>query len=729
MTPAPKKDPALQALLEARMHDPFQVLGLHPVPGGPKGASEALLRVFQPHAREVAVRQGDSYLPLKRTHPAGVFELRLPAQKTADDIPYTLRVDGVNRHDPYAFAPVPPADDLYLFNEGRHLQAYRLLGANAQARRGVAGVCFRVWAPNAARVSVIGDFNQWDGRVHPMASLGASGVWELFIPDLPPGTLYKYELRQRETGAILRKTDPYGREFEFRPATAARVNACAHVWNDAAWMQKRATWDWLHAPLSIYEVHAGSWMRHPGGAFYNYRDMAARLLSYVLEQGYTHIEFMPLMEHPLDESWGYQCTGFFAPSSRFGTPADLRFLIDACHAAGIGVILDWVPGHFPADDFALAHFDGTTLYEHADPRMRMHPDWGTHVFNFGRKEVQSFLLSSAHYWLAEFHVDGLRVDAVASMLYLDYSRKAGEWLPNKFGGRENLEAMEFLRELNMMVHRDFPGALTIAEESTSWPMVSRPVYLGGLGFSMKWNMGWMNDSLSYMEQDPVHRRYHHQKLTFGQIYAYSENFVLPLSHDEVVHGKRSLLMKMPGDPWQRFANLRLLLAYQALMPGKKLGFMGDEIGSPHEWRSQEELPWALSNEAPHAGLQRLSRDLNRMVRDLAPLHQLDFEPGGFEWIDCNDAEQSLISFLRIAQDGSVLIAVLNFTPVPRPGYRLGVPRSGTYEVLLNSDSGIYGGSGVPAGEHLRATKRAWMGRPASLTLTLPPLAAVLLKPL
>jgi len=723
-------DARLLALLEARMHDPFQVLGWHPPAPGVAGAvGEGLLRVYRPQAREVAVKLGGRFHPLKPAGPDGVFELCVPAGKIAHDIPYTLRIDGVIGFDPYAFAPAAPAHELYLFNEGRHLQAYRLLGALAENRCGVAGVCFRVWAPNAARVSVVGDFNQWDGRVHPMGSLGASGVWELFIPGLGAGTLYKYELRQRESGHLLRKADPYGREFEYRPATAARVSATTpHAWGDAGWMARRRSWDWLHAPLAIYEVHPGSWMRHPEGSFYGYRELAARLVPYVRELGYTHIEFMPLMEHPLDESWGYQCTGFFAPSSRFGTPDDLRFLIDACHAAGIGVILDWVPGHFPADDFALAHFDGTALYEHEDPRMRMHPDWGTHVFNFARKEVKSFLLSSAHYWLSEFHADGLRVDAVASMLYLDYSRQPGEWLPNQYGGRENLDAMEFLRELNTMVHGEFPGALTIAEESTSWPMVSRPVYLGGLGFSMKWNMGWMNDTLRYMREDPVHRSHHHQKLTFGQMYAYSENFVLPLSHDEVVHGKYSLLSKMPGDEWQRFANLRLLLAYQAFMPGKKLSFMGGELASPHEWRSGEELPWGLVAQPAHHGIQRLAADLNRLYRDLPALHRLDFEPAGFSWIDCNDAQQSVLSWVREDGAGGAVIAVLNFTPVPRPGYRLGVPRAGAYTVLFNSDAGAYAGSNMSAGEHLVADAGLpWMERPASLVLTLPPLAALLLK--
>jgi 1,4-alpha-glucan branching enzyme len=719
---------SLSALIEARMHDPFQVLGWHPAPGS-RGGRDSLLRVFRPHAREVAVELEGRSHPLARTHEAGMFELRLPAAKIAHDIPYTLRIDGVNSADPYAFVPEPREQDLYIFNEGRNQQAYRLLGARVETRRETAGVCFRVWAPNAARVSVVGEFNRWDGRVHPMASLGASGVWELFIPGLAAGALYKFELRQRQSGAILTKTDPYGRSFEFRPATAARVEGeSAYAWGDGDWMARRAGWDWLHAPLSIYEVHAGSWMRHTGGGFYSYRDLAERLVPYVRDLGHTHIEFMPLMEHPLDESWGYQCTGFFAPSSRFGTPDDLRYLVDCCHQAGLGVILDWVPGHFPADDFALAHFDGTALYEHEDPRMRMHPDWGTHVFNFGRKEVQSFLLSSAHYWLNEFHADGLRVDAVASMLYLDYSRKPGEWLPNAYGGRENLDAMEFLRELNTMVHGQFPGALTIAEESTAWPMVSRPVYLGGLGFSMKWNMGWMNDTLGYMKEDPVHRRHHHNQLTFGQMYAYSENFVLPLSHDEVVHGKHSLLNRMPGDAWQRYANLRLLLAYQALMPGKKLSFMGGELAPPHEWRSGEELPWGLQGEAAHMGVQRLSGDLNRMVRDLAPLHQLDFEPAGFAWIDCNDALHSLLSFRRIARDGSELIAVFNFTPVPRPGYRLGVPRAGACSLLLNSDAPFYGGSGMGAGDGLVARAgQPWMEQPASLVLDLPPLSALLLR--
>jgi 1,4-alpha-glucan branching enzyme len=497
---------------------------------------------------------------------------------------------------------------------------------------------------------------------------------------------------------------------------------------DDAWMQARAAADWLSAPMSVYEMHPGSWMRHPDRSFYSYRELAARLVPYLRDMAYTHVEFLPLMEHPLDESWGYQCTGFFAPSSRFGDADGLRFLIDSLHQAGIGVILDWVPGHFPADDWALAHFDGSALYEHEDPKQKMHPDWGTHVFNYGRNEVRSFLLSSAAYWLSEFHVDALRVDAVASMLYLDYSRKPGEWTPNVHGGRENLEAIAFLRELNEMVHADFPGALTIAEESTAWPMVSRPTWLGGLGFSMKWNMGWMNDSLEYMAQDPVYRRYHHERLTFGQLYAYSENFVLPLSHDEVVHGKRSLLGKMPGDEWQRFANLRLLMAYQMTAPGKKLQFMGGELGQPWEWRPAEELPWPLLQYPLHAGVQNLVRELNRLYVAEPALHQLDFSPEGFQWIDCHDADQSVVSWLRRGRDGRHAVVVLNFTPVPRHGYRLGVPQAADYIERLNTDSTHYGGSDLGNGGRVTAQAQAWMGFPASLVLSLPPLAALVLLP-
>jgi 1,4-alpha-glucan branching enzyme len=718
-------DKSLNALIEAREHDPFRVLGPHQDGNGWR------LTVFRPRATAVSVELAAGWQALSRLGRSDVFQLR---SATALPASYRLRVveDGTERicHDPYAFPPGDSSHDMYLFSEGANFQSYRLLGAVAETRRDIAGTCFRVWAPNAERVSVVGDFNRWDGRIHPMCSLGASGSWELFIPGLPDGSLYKFEIRNRHTGAIMAKADPYARAFEKRPATAAKVTTeSAHIWRDADWLARRGRWDWQHEPMSVYEMHPGSWMRHPDNSFYSYLELAERLPAYLKDMGYTHVEFLPVMEHPLDESWGYQCTGFFAPTARFGAPDDLKVLIDALHLVGIGVLLDWVPGHFPADAWALAHFDGTALYEHEDPRLGMHQDWGTHIFNYGRNEVRSFLLSSAHWWLSEFHADGLRVDAVASMLYLDYSRKAGEWLPNKYGGRENLEAIDFLRKLNEMVHREFPGALTVAEESTAWPMVSRPVYVGGLGFSMKWNMGWMNDTLDYFANDPIHRRFHHDRLTFGQLYAYTENFVLPISHDEVVHGKGSLLGKMPGDEWQRFANLRALLTYQMTAPGKKLLFMGCELAQSNEWRDREELPWQLLQWPGHQGTQCLVRDLNRLYAELPALHDQDFSSDGFSWIDCHDADQSVISWLRYARDGSFVIVVLNLTPVPRQGYRIGVPVAGNYRELLNSDSHYYGGSDLGNDGILAATGKPWMGRPASLVLTLPPLAGVVFAPL
>jgi 1,4-alpha-glucan branching enzyme len=616
------------------------------------------------------------------------------------------------------------ADALYLFNEGRNIQAYRLLGAHLDEK----GTVFRVWAPNASRVAVVGDFNAWSGDAHPLAPLGASGIWELLVPAVGANSLYRFEITNRDSGAVLIKSDPYGRGFELRPGSAAYVvPPSAYVWQDADWLQKRAEWDWQRSPVNIYEVHAGSWMRHPDGTPYLWPELAERLIPYALEQGYTHLELLPITEHPLDESWGYQTTGYFAATSRYGSPDDLRAFIDACHQAGLGVLLDWVPGHFPQDHWALARYDGTALYEHEDPRLGLHADWGTHIFNYGRHEVRSFLMSSAHWWLSEFHFDGLRVDAVASMLYLDYSRKAGEWLPNKFGGRENLEAIDFLKALNAMVHGEFPGALTIAEESTAWPMVSRPTYVGGLGFSMKWNMGWMNDSLRYFHRDPIYRRWHHDELTFGQVYAYSENYVLPFSHDEVVHGKGSLLGKMPGDPWQRFANLRLLLAWQALTPGKKLMFMGCEFGQQREWSEARELDWGSLNEPGHAGVLRLSADLNRLYRDCPALHTQDFEAIGFEWIDCRDSEHSVLSWLRWGKDGSFVVVAVNFTPVPQTGYRLGVPKAGSYVELLNTDSAFYGGSNLGNGGTITASDGEWMHRPANLEISIPPLGAVVLQ--
>ncbi len=716
-------DRGAAAILQARAHDPFAYLGLHPVGAG------WVLRLFAPHQSQAELRVAGSWQAMQRLAQApDIFEWR---GSTPPDIPYPLRLhDGQTwreTYDAYCFPNPISEHDLYLFGEGRLYQAYRMLGAQTMQLLGVSGVNFAVWAPNAERVSVVGDFNLWDGRAHPMRALGASGVWQLFIPDLTPGCLYKFEIRNRHSGAVFVKTDPYGQAFELRPGTAARVvGESDYAWQDAAWLKERAAANWLNAPCSIYEVHLGSWRRHPDGRFYSYAELAEHLVPYVKQMGYTHIELLPVSEHPLDESWGYQATGYFAPTSRFGTPDDLRRFIDQCHTAGLGVLLDWVPAHFPKDDWALAQFDGTALFEHADPRLGTHQDWGTLIFNYGRHEVKNFLLASAHYWCEEFHIDGIRVDAVASMLYLDYSRKAGEWLPNRHGGRENLEAISFLREFNIMVHEQFPGAITLAEESTSWPMVSRPVYLGGLGFSMKWNMGWMNDTLNYFAHDPVHRRFHHNQLTFGQLYSYTENFVLPLSHDEVVHGKRSLLDKMPGDGWQKFANLRLLLAYQFSYPGKKLNFMGNELAQGLEWGVGRELDWWLLTRSAHAGVQSCMRDLNHIYRDTAALHDLEFNADGFRWIDCHDADQSTLSYLRQARDGSFVVVALNFTPVPRNHYRLGVPRVGFYREIFNSDSGHYGGGNVGNGAGVVAEVGTWMGYPASVSLTLPPLAVVML---
>ena len=716
-------DPCADLLLQGRLHDPYSYLGPH------REKDNYVVRVFNPYASEISLETAHGSEALQRVHPDGLFAWHGSGQPSH---PYRMRVteDGSQRliYDPYAFAPQISSFDLHLFNEGKLHQGYLVLGSHATQIDGIPGVRFAVWAPNAERVSVVGEFNRWDGRVHPMAVHGSSGVWELFIPELAPGALYRFEIRNR-AGTLLVKTDPYAHAFEVRPGTAARAGiTISHTWQDAAWMEQRRDWDWLHAPLNVYEIHAGSWKRHPDGSFYSYRQLAEQLIPYLKDMGYTHVELMPVSEHPLDESWGYQATGYFAATSRFGSPDDLCHFVDSCHQAGIGVLLDWVPAHFPQDAFALAHFDGSALYEHEDPRLGFHQDWGTHIFNYGRNEVKSFLLSSAHYWLSQFHFDGLRVDAVASMLYLDYSRKEGEWLPNKFGGRENLEAIAFLQELNVMVHDVFPGALTLAEESTSWPAVSRPVYVGGLGFSMKWNMGWMNDTLSFMQHDPVHRRYYLNQLTFSQLYAYTENFMLPFSHDEVVHGKGSLLSKMPGDAWQKFANLRLLLAYQMFSPGKKLNFMGNEFAQGREWQSAWELEWGHLGLEPHRGIQNMVSDLNHLYRKLPALYQQDFEQGGFSWIDCQDAENSLLSFVRYGHGGELVIAAFNLTPVPRNRYRIGLPLDCTYRKIFNSDSHYYGGSNLGNGGEIRAEQLPWMGQPFSAEIELPPLAGIMLVP-
>ncbi|ABI59542.1 1,4-alpha-glucan branching enzyme [Nitrosomonas eutropha] len=725
--PSPSRDlagdSAQSLLLAARLHAPGSYLGIHSVPGG------ELVRVFQPYMSRVWLQTSSGFQVMECTHDAGIFEWKGEAVTR----PYLLRLEhaetGVieERYDPYAFPVQISGHDLYLFNEGRLLQAYHMLGTHQVKNQGVTGTRFAVWAPNAERVSVVGDFNHWDGRVCPMMARDHSGVWELFIPDLPGGTLYKYEIRNHSTGEILLKTDPYATRYELRPNNAALTPVeSRYEWQDNDWMVQRAGWDWLHAPVNIYELHVGSWKRHPDGSFYSYQELADHLIPYLQEMGYSHVELLPISEHPLDESWGYQVTGYFAATSRYGNPEAFMYFVDKCHQAGIGVILDWVPAHFPQDSFSLARFDGTALYEHEDPRLGYHQDWGTYIFNYGRSEVKSFLLSSAHYWLSVFHIDGLRVDAVASMLYLDYSRKEGEWLPNRFGGRENLDAIDFLRELNTMVHGEFSGALTFAEESTSWPAVSRPTYLGGLGFSMKWNMGWMNDTLNYMQLDPIHRHYHHNELTFNQLYAYTENFILPLSHDEVVHGKKSLLDKMSGDVWQMFANLRLLFTYQMTCPGKKINFMGNEFAQGREWRVNHELDWYLLERDPHRGIQMLLRNLNHLYLDTPALHELDFFTEGFSWIDCHDSEQSVISYQRRARDGSFMLVILNFTPVPRTGYRVGVPESRTYQEVFNSDSTYYGGSNIGNPGDIVPTGQQWSGQVDSIIITLPPLAGIIL---
>jgi 1,4-alpha-glucan branching enzyme len=628
--------------------------------------------------------------------------------------------------------------DLHLLGEGTHFQAFDKLGARLIEHDGQNGVAFAVWAPNARAISVVGDFNNWKGAKHPLQQLEGSGYWETFVPDLQIGANYKFEIAGADGMRVL-KSDPCGRYFEIPPKTASVVWDSSHYeWQDDEWMTARPSRDqWKHLPMSVYEVHLGSWQRSPDGTLHSYREMAKRLVPYVKDMGFTHVEMLPVMEHPYSGSWGYQVIGFFAPTSRFGPPEDFKFLVDAFHQAGIGVILDWVPGHFPKDQHGLARFDGTALYEHSDPRQGEHQDWGTLVFNYGRHEVRSFLLSNALFWLKEFHIDGLRVDAVASMLYLDYSRQEGQWVPNQYGGRENLDAIEFIKQLNMLVERECPGTFVSAEESTSWPGVTRPVHLGGLGFTYKWNMGWMHDMLDYTKEDPVHRKWHHNKITFSMMYAYSEKFILPFSHDEVVHGKRSMLDKMPGDVWQKHANLRALYGYMFVHPGKKLLYMGGEIGQWREWNHDWQLDWEALGDPRHAGLQRWVRDLNRVYHAEASLWDADFDPRGFSWIDCNDHEHSIIALIRRSaecgvqsaggQSAECTIAIVNFTPVPRRDYRVGVPLGGEYEELLNSDAEVYGGSNMGNQGTVTAEKKPSHGYDWSLSVTVPPLGFLLLK--
>lgn len=716
-------DTELIRISEARHHDPFTVLGRHEKDG------VTVVRTFMPYATEVSIADGS--ITLERMPGSDFFEWR----GKPDGIPEHYRLiwrEGEHyersAHDPYTYVRQLPDFDIHLFSEGRHRHAYRFLGAHEHEVDGVQGIRFAVWAPNAERVSVVGDFNRWDGRCHPMGVRGDSGIWEIFIADMGPGNIYKYEIRNRHTGQVFLKADPYGQRHELRPCTGSIIaGESRYQWSDGEWMQNRSQADWQHAPMSVYEVHLGSWQRDSEGEFLGYRALAHRLVDYVKHMGYTHIELMPITEHPFDLSWGYQTIGYYAPTSRFGEPDDFRYFVDHCHKNGIGVLLDWVPAHFPKDAHGLACFDGTPLYEHDDPRLGEHLDWSTLIFNFGRNEVKNFLVSSALFWLEEMHIDGLRVDAVASMLYLDYSRKHGEWIPNRYGGRENLEAIDFLRELNVVLHEECPGILMIAEESTSWPQVSRPTYAGGLGFDIKWNMGWMNDTLRFMSHEPIHRQYHHNMLTFSMLYAFTENFMLPFSHDEVVHGKRSMLNKMPGDEWQRHANLRMLYTYQFTHPGKKLMFMGTEFAQGLEWNSAGVLDWYVLDYPLHLGMQRVVKDLNFLYRNSPALYRHEFTWQGFEWIDCNDTQQSVLSYLRKGDGDEMMLVVLNMTPVPRHDYRIGVPCDGRYREVLNSDSEFYGGSNMGNGSRsMLAEDRPWMNRQFSLSLTLPPLAAIVI---
>jgi 1,4-alpha-glucan branching enzyme len=672
---------------------------------------------------------------MARLHPAGLFEAVFPDRR--EPFPYRLRWADAGRaeyeaEDPYRFPSTLSGYDLHLLGEGSHYRIYEKLGAHCAFLAGVAGVTFAVWAPNARRVSLVGDFNGWDGRRHPMRLHPGNGIWELFLPELGAGTLYKFEVLPKNGGPPMLKADPLAFAFEPPPRTASAVADLAYTWGDEEWMGRRARPNGLDAPLAIYEVHLGSWRRVPeeGGRFLNYRELAHALAPYVTELGYTHVELLPITEHPFYGSWGYQTIGYYAPTSRYGSPQDLMYFVDYLHRRGIGVILDWAPAHFPRDPHALVYFDGTHLYEHEDPRLREHPEWGTRIFNYGRNEVANFLIGSALFWLDRYHIDGLRLDAVASMLYLDYGRKPGEWIPNRYGGNENLEAIAFLRRLNEAVYRYHPDAMTVAEESTARPMVSRPTHLGGLGFGFKWNMGWMHDMLAYMSMDPIHRKYRHHNLTFGSLYAWHENFILPLSHDEVVHGKGSLHRKMPGDDWQKFANLRAFYAFMYGHPGKKLLFMGGEFGQTNEWYHEVSLDWHLLEMGPyHRGLQRLVQDLNCLYRTQPALHQVDFEPAGFQWIDCNDWERSIVSFVRRARDpGDFLVFVCSFTPVIRAGYRIGVPGGGWYRELLNTDAEAYGGTNVGNAGGALAEAIPQHGHAHSLRLTLPPLAALVLKP-
>ncbi|MDP9069655.1 MAG: 1,4-alpha-glucan branching protein GlgB [Actinomycetota bacterium] len=710
----------VERLVAGELRDPHSVLGRHAAKTG------TVLRAWRPEAESVRVLVGDEAVgKLEKVHPAGLFE-GVVEEPVSD---YRLEVgypggQSFTLRDPYAFLPTVGELDLHLLGEGRHERLWEKLGAHTRTIDGIAGVSFAVWAPNARSVRVIGEFNSWDGRLHPMRTLGSSGIWELFIPDVGDGCLYKFEVLTAQ-GDLIVKTDPFAFATEGAPTNAAIVHTPGHRFKDDEWVMKRTRDNRHELPMTVYELHLGSWRRGPDDEVLGYRELGEELATYCVEMGFTHVELMPVAEHPFTGSWGYQVSNYFAPTARYGSPDDFRFFVDTLHQAGIGVIVDWVPAHFPKDEWALARFDGTALYEHVDPKKGEHPDWGTLVFNYGRNEVRNFLISNALYWIEEFHVDGLRVDAVASMLYLDYSRKEGEWVPNQYGGRENLEAIEFFKQLNTVLHAEHPGVLIIAEESTAYPSVSRPVHLGGLGFGFKWNMGWMHDSLGYFSKEPVYRRFHHNQLTFSLMYAWSENFMLPLSHDEVVHGKGSLLGKMPGDQWQRFANLRCMLSYMWAHPGKKLLFMGGEFGQEREWDHDRGLDWHLLEEPHHAGVQRLLRDINAVYRANPALWELDHAPEGFQWIDANDADNNVISFYRTDRARkNHLVCVCNLSPLPRSGFRVGLPKKATYTEVINTDAEVYGGTNVGNMGSVTSEETPWHGLDHSAMITLPPLGTV-----
>jgi 1,4-alpha-glucan branching enzyme len=724
----------IERLVARDLRDPHALLGAHPDDGG------VVLRAFRPDAERVTAHLLDPTdhaaaepVELERVHTAGLFEGGAPGARLP--LRYELEVaypDGlvVRGRDPYAFPPTIGEVDLHLAGEGRHEELYGKLGAHLRELLGAQGTAFAVWAPAARGVSVVGDFNSWDGRLHPMRSLGPTGIWEVYLPGVAEGSRYKFEIRA-PSGELLVKADPYAFAAEVPPQTASIVDRSRYAWDDDAWLARRAQRDPQAGPMTIYEVHLSSWRRDPDDPEreLTYEELADQLTAYCRDMAFTHVELLPVMAHPFSGSWGYQVTSYFAPTPRHGSPDDFRAFVDRMHAEGIGVLLDWVPAHFPRDAWALARFDGTALYEHEDPRRGAHPDWGTLVFNFGRNEVRNFLLASALYWLREHHADGIRVDAVASMLYLDYSRKAGEWIPNEFGGREDLDAVAFLKELNEVTHAREPGVVSAAEESTAWPGVSRPTYVGGLGFGFKWNMGWMHDTLEYFQQDPVYRRYHHHQLTFSLVYAFSENFILPLSHDEVVHGKGSLLEKMPGDKWQKLANLRALYAYMWAHPGKKLLFMGQELAQEREWSHERSLDWHLLDDPGHQGVQHLVRDLNRVYRDQPALWEVDFDASGFWWLEPNDADNNIVAFCRGSRGAKDVVAcVMNLSPVPRHGYRVGVPRQGRWREALNTDAERYGGSNVGNYGGVEAEAVPWHGQPCSVQLSLPPLGVLWLIP-